>query len=305
LVTQPAVSLGLPVYNGERYLSSALAALLNQEFEDFELIICDNASTDRTEEICLSYASKDSRIRYFRNATNIGLAANHNRTFELSQGALFKWVAHDDDFPRAMLRRMVDVFANAPRSVSLVYSRCEYIDELGNVQEVDSDGVDKEDPWPHRRLAHFLRHVHMYNSVYGMIRADVLRRTRLHGLFPMSDHVLLAELAMLGTFLEITEPLLRIRRHPGRTFTANKTPIALRDLFSPGQTQRAPLISIKTRVQLELVRSATRVPTNRRDKMLCTAVAIAKPQLETFRSFVGRYRRKLLRTHSQLSDKRS
>src|SRR5262245_582217 len=100
---QAKVNVGLPVYNGEKYLPNALSRLLEQDFEDFELIVSDNASTDGTQEICRSFAEKDRRVRYFRNETNIGLAANHNRTFELSQGELFKWAAHDDDFPRAML----------------------------------------------------------------------------------------------------------------------------------------------------------------------------------------------------------
>src|SRR6185369_16628228 len=164
------------------------------------------------------FAKKDSRIRYFRNEKNIGLAANHNRTFFLSRGTLFKWVSHDDDFPPSMLRRMVEVMEQASPSVSVVYSHCQYIDEVGNVQGVDSDGVDSDDPWPHRRLFHYLENVHMYNCPYGLIRAERLRNTRLHGLFFGSDHVLFAELAMLGNLVEIPEPLLRIRRHPGRTY---------------------------------------------------------------------------------------
>src|SRR5688572_15754085 len=118
----PRVSVGFPVYNGERYLPNALARLHEQDFEDFELIISDNASTDTTQEICLEFARKDPRVRYFRNEANIGFSANHNRTFELSRGELFKWAAHDDDFPKAMLRRFVEVFDESAPSVSVVYS---------------------------------------------------------------------------------------------------------------------------------------------------------------------------------------
>src|SRR5438445_9254453 len=158
-MAQPKVSVGLPVYNGERYLQNALTSLLEQDFEDFELIVCDNASTDGTGEICRFFAQKDARIRYFRNETNIGLSANHNRTFELSTGQYFKWAAHDDDFPRAMLTRFVSVMEESEPCVSVVYSPCEYIDEVGSVQGVDSDSVNSNDPWPHKRLAHLLWHV--------------------------------------------------------------------------------------------------------------------------------------------------
>src|SRR6267142_5432239 len=104
-MTRPKVSVGLPVYNGEKYLPNTLKRLLEQDFEDFELIVSDNASTDGTPEICRMFAEQDPRVHYVRNEANIGLAANHNRTFELSRGELFKWAAHDDDFPPAMLAR--------------------------------------------------------------------------------------------------------------------------------------------------------------------------------------------------------
>src|SRR5438132_13873019 len=90
------VSIGMPVYNGERYLSGALDSLLSQTLADFDLIISDNASTDATESICRSYAAHDSRIRYFRNENNLGAAANFNRAFELCGGEFFRWAAHDD-----------------------------------------------------------------------------------------------------------------------------------------------------------------------------------------------------------------
>ena len=294
-MAQPKVSVGLPVYNGERYLQNALTSPLEQDFEDFELIVCDNASTDGTGEICRFFAQKDARIRYFRNETNIGLSANHNRTFELSTGQFFKWAAHDDDFPRAMLARFVSVMEESAPCVSVVYSLCEYIDEFGNVQGVDSDGVNSNDPWPHKRLAHLLWHVNMYNSPYGLIRSDMLRKTRLCGFYPGADQVLLAELAMLGVFVEIPEPLLRIRRHPGRTFTANKNPHALCELFTPGNSHRFSPIGIKTRMELELIRSAVLAPITLRDKMLCTAVAAVTPQWRSFRAFGGRQKRKLFR----------
>src|SRR5688572_23794306 len=115
----PRVSVGMPVYNGEKYLVHAFTRLLDQEFVDFELIVCDNASTDGTQEICLQFAQKDPRVRYVRNERNIGLAANHNLAFTLARGEFFKWAAHDDDFPRPMLARFVKALEEAPLSVSL------------------------------------------------------------------------------------------------------------------------------------------------------------------------------------------
>src|SRR5689334_10548773 len=95
-MTNPKVSVGLPVYNGQRYVRHALESLRRQEFEDFEVVISDNASTDQTGEICAEYVARDARFRYFRNETNIGASPNYNRTFELARGEYFKWCAHDD-----------------------------------------------------------------------------------------------------------------------------------------------------------------------------------------------------------------
>ena len=77
------VSVGIPVFNGEKYLAETLDALLAQSLKDFEIVLSDNASTDRTAAICRSYQEKDHRVRYFRNDNNIGAARNFNRTVEL------------------------------------------------------------------------------------------------------------------------------------------------------------------------------------------------------------------------------
>src|SRR5580704_17148522 len=94
--SSPRVSLALPVYNGEEFLHQAIDSLLQQTFDDFELIVSDNASTDRTAEICAEYVARDSRIRYYRNSENIGVVRNYNRSFQLAQGEYFRWNAADD-----------------------------------------------------------------------------------------------------------------------------------------------------------------------------------------------------------------
>ena len=92
----PSVSIGMPVFNGERTLLAALDSLLAQSFTDFELIISDNASTDQTESICREYAARDNRIRYVRQGTNIGAAANFKFVLAEARGEYFMWAACDD-----------------------------------------------------------------------------------------------------------------------------------------------------------------------------------------------------------------
>jgi glycosyltransferase involved in cell wall biosynthesis len=107
--TNPKVTIGVPVYNGEKYLAAALDTLLAQSFEDFELIISDNASTDCTEEIARAYAARDGRVRYERSGANRGCAWNHNRVFALARGRYFRWAAHDDLCAPTLLARTVEL----------------------------------------------------------------------------------------------------------------------------------------------------------------------------------------------------
>jgi glycosyltransferase involved in cell wall biosynthesis len=96
VVDPPKVSIGMPVYNGEQYVRRALDSLLAQTFSDFELIISDNASTDRTYDICKQYVLNDSRIILYKQTKNIGPHGNFRFVLEKSQGEYFFWAAHDD-----------------------------------------------------------------------------------------------------------------------------------------------------------------------------------------------------------------
>jgi glycosyltransferase involved in cell wall biosynthesis len=99
---QRKVSIGLAVYNGENYLQKSLTRPLRQDFEDFEMIISDNASTDGTQKTCRACAQKDRRIHYFRNERNIGLAATHNRTFAFSSNLVRLGVLPAENLRRAI-----------------------------------------------------------------------------------------------------------------------------------------------------------------------------------------------------------
>src|SRR5512141_2931759 len=114
MITSPRISIGLPVYNGEKYLELTIKSILAQSFTDFELIIADNASTDRTQEICQIYAARDRRIRYLRNEQNLGAAPNHNRVFQLSSGEYFKWSGYDDLIKPDFLAKCIDILDRNP-----------------------------------------------------------------------------------------------------------------------------------------------------------------------------------------------
>jgi glycosyltransferase involved in cell wall biosynthesis len=220
----PTLSVGLAVYNGDKYLEEAIQSILAQTFRDFELIISDNASTDRTAEICAKYAALDNRIRYSRNATNIGGANNENLTFKLARGKYFRWAAHDDVCAPELFEKCIAVLENDPEVV-LCYSQVVVMDERAGTREVISNKTGEEDQ-PNQRFRKITQRNHACEQAYGVIRSDVLRLTRLQLNYTDSDRTLLGELALRGKFHEVPEPLFYKRFHEGNLYTDWRTRMA-------------------------------------------------------------------------------
>jgi glycosyltransferase involved in cell wall biosynthesis len=208
----PRVSIGLAVYNGERFLKQTLDSIVAQTFEDFELVVSDNASSDSTEEICKGYAARDSRIKYSRNSVNIGANHNFNRAFQLSSGQYFRWSAADDLFEPTSLEVCVNVLDEHPE-VALCYPKTVLIDAHGNKLRSYEDNLDLRSSRAAERFRLALLNMGLLNAHYGLIRSDVLRRTPLYGTYPGADMVLLAELTLYGQFWEIPQQLFFRRMH--------------------------------------------------------------------------------------------
>lgn len=210
---QPLVTIGMPVYNGANYLAEALESLLAQTYPHFELIISDNASTDETRAICESYAARDRRIRYYRNAQNLGAAANYNRLVKLANGKYFKWAAHDDLCTPATLERCVAVLEQ-DESIVLCHAQTTIIDEQGRPYLNYLVALDTMADEPHLRLRELICKEHWCYQVFGLFRSQVLRQTALIGSYSDSDRVLLAELGLRGRIYEIPEVMFLRREHP-------------------------------------------------------------------------------------------
>ncbi|MBE9201833.1 MULTISPECIES: glycosyltransferase family 2 protein [unclassified Nodularia (in: cyanobacteria)] len=207
----PKVSIGLPVYNGEKFIKAALDSLLAQTFTDFELIISDNASTDNTEEICRAYAAQDERIRYYRNNSNLGCSRNFNRVFELSVGEYFKWAAYDDLHAPDFLIKCVEILDNHP-TVVLCHSHVSLIDENGDFLQNYNIKLNTDSQKPHKRF-HELLTKHLCYQCYGLIRASALRKIPPMGSYGTADGILLLRIGLLGQFYEIPEYLFFARTH--------------------------------------------------------------------------------------------
>lgn len=263
--SQPKVTIGLPVRNGERFLERQIDSLLAQDLGDFELVISDNASSDATEQICRRYAAQDERVRYHRTEVDRGLAWNWNRTFELATTPYFKWAAHDDEHEPTFLSRCVEVL-DADPSVVCCHTASVDIDEDGVVLAHYPARTLPASPSPHIRFGDVLRPYPCF-QIYGVIRREALAQTRLHRPVPEIDHVLIAELALLGRLVEVDEPLFRRREHAARSVRAYPSLKARWALYNgaAGTSPSWPTVRLNREMALVVARS----PVEGRERLLC------------------------------------
>lgn len=283
----------MPVFNGADFLRPSISSLLSQDYDDFELIISDNASTDETEAICRQIASIDTRVRYHRNDTNIGAARNYNAVFELARGEFFKWAAHDDECHPSMIRRCVEVLERAPASVTMVYPLAELIDERGETLLAPLDRIESRDPRPYRRLAHLFWSLNMCDPVFGLYRTRYLRMTQLIGPFFGADCVLLGELAIMGEIREIEEVLFRLRAHSRRSMAANTSARARAAWYDPSAARRLLMFQNLERLVWESLRATLRSQLPLTEKMRCCLATMAVHYWRRFRTTGGLLKRRV------------
>jgi glycosyltransferase involved in cell wall biosynthesis len=218
----PRVSIGVPVYNGQRFIRATLDSILAQTYTDFEVVICDNASTDSTEQICREYVARDPRVRYVRNDRNIGPAPNYNKCFEHARGELFKWCAADDIMGPDFLRRCVEELDQDPSLVA-VWPSTKEIDVEGREMYVHDTEVDLAVSSPARRLLNYatINHRrHHATELWSVYRADVLRGWQpLKGSFPSADRLVVAHVILRGPMRRIPDFLFFNRSHGERSQT--------------------------------------------------------------------------------------
>jgi glycosyltransferase involved in cell wall biosynthesis len=263
---RPRVSIGLPVYNGERYLPAALDSLLAQTWRDFELVISDNASEDRTSDICREYAARDSRIRYYRESVNRGSTWNFNRVYELSVAPYFTWAAHDDVRMPENIARGVEIL-NASPDVVLAYTQGFFI---------DSDGALVRDFWAtpeltaesaYERLRHWFHTDHVpYRAMFGLMRRSALELAMPLPNTTEDDDVLLTELLLLGPWRETPELLLAVRDHETRGSKSLNT--AAHEVWLDPSNRGKPSLFLSRRT-LRQLRAVAGFPLNAQERLKC------------------------------------
>jgi hypothetical protein len=214
--SKPLVTIGIPVYNGELHIRQALGALLAQECKNFELIISDNASTDRTQEICLEYVQRDKRVRYYRNQKNMGAFWNYNRVFELSSGEYFMWAAVDDYLEPSYLRSCLEVFGMS-EAIVLAGALCEGVDSETGESVRTFPGLSTVGLGPRARFMRvgsvYSGNRHPEGMFYGVYKRSILREIMPLKREPTAAQLLVAELSLKGEFVTVPEKLMvkRIR----------------------------------------------------------------------------------------------
>jgi glycosyltransferase involved in cell wall biosynthesis len=174
----PAVSIGLPVYNGERSISKAIAAVLAQSFDNFELIVSDNASTDGTEALCRAFAARDPRVRYIRQPRNLGATGNFRFVLEQARGRYYMWAAADDLRSPDFLSENVAFLETHPEYVASTCPNCFEGDEEhpDRIVRFAVEGNLAE------RYLVFLRHCWQSHGIfYSLMRTDVIRQCDIPG----------------------------------------------------------------------------------------------------------------------------
>jgi glycosyltransferase involved in cell wall biosynthesis len=265
------LSVGLPVYNGERYIGEAVESILSQTFEDFELIISDNASTDQTQRICEEYARGDRRVRYYRNEVNLGAGKNYNRVFELSSGEYFKWASHDDVCVPEFFMKCVAVLDKDP-SIVLCYPKMVDIDGEGRrLDDRNISHIPRSERGaylkPHQRFRRLIRTDYTCEEVFGLIRSAVLGKTRLFLNYADSDRTLLAELGLYGRFYEVPDVLFYHRLHMGMSTRVFVDRLERAVWFDPATA--GEVVFPRWRQFFEYLKSILRVPLRLRERVWC------------------------------------
>lgn len=264
----PPLTIGVPVYNGERYLAQALDSLLSQDYTDFTLVISDNCSADATPEIAASYASQDARVTVVRQRENIGGAANFSYLAHTAESPLFKWASADDLCGPSFVSRCVEQLQIHPEAV-LAHTRALMISEDGEVLFPFTDHLAFLDPDPAIRIREFVRQYRFSNALQGVIRTDVLKRTALIAPAVSSDVTTLAQLALLGGFAEYQEPLFLRRRAASSVGLGTLNRREVQEWFRPGS--RRPPMPVLWRVSWDIQKSIATAPMNMSDRLRCLA----------------------------------
>jgi|RhiMetdeSRZDD1v2_1073273.scaffolds.fasta_scaffold510775_2 glycosyltransferase involved in cell wall biosynthesis len=256
----PRVSIGMPVYNGARFIRQALDDVLAQTYTHLELVICDNASTDNTSAICQAYAARDARVRYYRNPTNVGVINNYRLAVARSTGTYFMWSAADDRKSPTVVETCVRALQTEPTAVmahGVILVQSPGRDDLTPC----ANAVDLTMPNAAARIRAFTTGITHNAMLYGLYRLEALRQVRL-GHCLGHDYLLCLQMCLLGPVAYTPTPIViyaERKPQPSENPMYPLLPITLGNLLCTGRLQRRKCWTVLLRGCYELAR-LQRVP---------------------------------------------
>src|SRR2546421_4910105 len=191
---QPLVSVGLPTFNRARTLKRAIESVLGQSYTNLELVISDNASTDGTKDLCEQFSRIDRRIKYLRQPTNQGAAANFRAVLDHAQGEFFMWLADDDWLDQDYIFECTRVLAEQPDHEHVCGRAAYYKDDELAFEE---DIINLLEEHGHERVLSYFQRVNTNGMFYGVARRNVLSKLEVQNTLG-ADWLLIANLSFLG-----------------------------------------------------------------------------------------------------------
>ncbi len=197
MIESKKISIGVPVYNEEKFLKQALDSLLSQSYHDIEIIICDNASTDKTPEIIQEFMKTHTNIKYYKEDTNKGSLHNYIKAFQLSDSKYFMWAGGHDVWSENLIEETVKQLESHP-TAAIAFATTVWIDESNKPAQKESGWCDTRDMHPVERfLITIWGNVH---PVLGVIRSEYLINAPFANVAG-TDLILLCDLSLKGDFL--------------------------------------------------------------------------------------------------------
>lgn len=199
---KPLVSIGMPTYNGERFIRKAIDSLLVQDYKDFELIISDNASTDKTQQILYEYAAVDKRVRIIAQYYNIGILPNFKTVLSPVSGKYFMWAADDDYwYPEFISTLVEELEKHQEAGVAMCAVNRVYQDNT-LMDTIQFKGKDNPNYRTFYQMMKSLTSSKKYNLyIYGLFRTKILKKIIF--LFPdtpLLDRLFICQIAMATKF---------------------------------------------------------------------------------------------------------
>ena len=266
--SKPKVTIAIPVYNGDNFLAETLDSVLAQTFQNFEVLMVDNGSTDGTERIYRDYAARDPRIKIHRSEVNLGVTRNFIRAVGYSSAEYFMYLAHDDMLAPSFLEQHVAVLDAHP-DVALCYPKAIEIDTQGNALYKKEQFLPNADsPHPHKRFRQLIRMDHNCESQFGLMRTDVLKKTVIFAPIPDGDRIMLAEVSLYGKFYRVPDYLFMHREHEHRTLNVFPTRFDRLPLYLIPE-QAGKLILPYFAEFFEYLRCIRRVPLKFTERLAC------------------------------------